>query len=144
MSDAGTPKPFVPYEANHRLRRLFLVTTVVSQGQADFILQISKANEAAICLVCRGTGTAPQQDLITSQYLKKDVIFSLIREDRWPSYKATLEQRFAVSKMAKGIAYAIPLDSVAGVSIYKMLTNTRLFEKPTSASKEKKGKKNDD
>ena len=139
MSDNESPKPFVPYEANHRLRTLFLVTTVVSQGQADFILQISKANEAAICLVCRGTGTAPEEIVTVAQ--KKDVVFSLIREDRWPKYKEALEERFAVSKIAKGIAYAIPLDSVAGVSIYKMLTNTRLFEKPTSATKEKKERK---
>jgi len=141
MSDNGNAKPYTPYEANHRLRNLFFVTTVVSQGQADFILQISKTNEAAICLVCRGTGTYLRDETMAIPE-KKDVVFSIIREDRWASYKATLEERFAVSKMAKGIAYAIPLDSVAGVSIYKMLTNTRLFEQPTSANKEKKGKKN--
>ena len=140
MSDTGNPK-FVPYEANHRLRSLFLVTTVVPQGQAEFVLQISKDNEAAICLVCRGTGTYSQEDF-PAMPQKKDVVFSLIREDRWENYKKTLEARFAVSKIAKGIAYAIPLDSVAGVSIYKMLTNTRLFEKPISANKDKKGVKN--
>ena len=139
MSEADSPKPFVPYEANHRLRTLLLVTTVVPQGQADFIVQISRANESAICLVCRGAGTAPEEILTVPQ--KKDVVFSLIREDRWPKYKEAISERFSVSKMAKGISYAIPLDSVAGVSIYKMLTNTRLFEKPTSAAKGKKGKK---
>jgi hypothetical protein len=62
----------------------------------------------------------------------------LIRADRWDVYKAQLAQRFSVSKMAKGIAYAVPVDSVAGISIYKMLTNTRLFEKPISAKGGKK------
>ena len=79
MSDNGNAKPYVPYEANHRLRNLLFVTTVVSQGQADFILQISKANEAAICLVCRGTGTYLQEETMTMPQ-KKDVVFSVIRE----------------------------------------------------------------
>ena len=86
------------------------------------------------------TPEPPEEEVLTVPQ-KKDVVFSLIREDRWPKYKEAISERFSVSKMAKGISYAIPLDSVAGVSIYKMLTNTRLFEKPTSAAKGKKGKK---
>lgn len=132
---------FTPYEQTHRLRPLLFVTTIVADGQADSIIAINNENEAAICFVCRGQGTAPKEVLLSSgAILKKDVVFSILRADKWASYRAKLEARFAVSKMAKGIAYAVPLDSVAGVSIYKMLSNTRLFEKPIKAEAGKKGK----
>lgn len=138
MSDSPAPKNYVPYEASHRLRKLLLVTVVVSDGQADSILEIVKRNEAALCWACRGQGTAPKDLLLSNNVTKKDVVFAVVREDCWPELKHTLEERFSLSKIAKGIAYAIPLSSVAGVSIYKMLSNTRLFEKPINP-KEKKG-----
>jgi len=128
-------KDFVPYDQTHRLRPLLLVTTVVSEGQANAVVQICNDNEAALCCICHGKGTATDQTNLHTT--KKEVVFSIVRSEKWPSFKAQLEQRFSVSKMAKGISYAIPLSSVAGVSIYKMLSNTRLFEKPTSLNGKK-------
>jgi hypothetical protein len=132
---------YVPYEKTHRLRQLLFVTTIVDAEQGDAIIQINYDNEAAICLQMRGKGTAPKDVALLNGTSKKDVIFSILRADKWGSYKAQLENRFAVSKAAKGIAYATPLDSVAGVSIYKMLSNTRQFEKPMKAVERKKGMK---
>ena len=138
MSDE-VKRDYVPYEQTHRLRPLLFVTTIVSTGQADSIVQLNYEFDCAMCFVCRGKGTAPSESLLASS--AKDVVFSILRADQWANYKTKLEGRFSISKMAKGIAYATPLDSVAGVSIYKMLSNTRLFEKPISADGEKKGKK---
>ncbi len=133
---------YVPYEQTHRLRPLLFVTTIVPDGQAESIVAIAEQNEASFCLVCRGKGTAPSEIAsILTGAIKKDVVFTVLQQDKWSQYKAQLEQRFAISKMAKGIAYATPLDSVAGVSIYKMLSNTRLFEKPRKATDKGKGKK---
>jgi len=133
-------KDFVPYESTHRLRPLYFVTTVVNENQSEYIVNLNREEEAAVCFVCHGKGTAPKEALqLLRQATKKEVVFSVLRADRWPSYKEKLDQRFSVSKMAKGIAYAVPMDSIAGVSIYKMLSNTRLFEKPVSVKK--KGRK---
>lgn len=132
-------KGFVPYEQTHRLRPLYFVTTVVNENQSDAIIALNREEESAICLVCRGKGTAPKELRAPT---KKDVVFSVLRAERWESYRNKLDQRFNVSKMAKGIAFAVPMDSVAGVSIYKMLSNTRLFEKPISVNKN--GRKKDE
>ena len=133
-------KDFVPYESTHRLRPLYFVTTVVNENQSEYIVNLNREEEAAVCFVCHGKGTAPKEALqLLRQATKKEVVFSVLRADRWPSYKEKLDQRFSVSKMAKGIAYAVPMDSIAGVSIYKMLSNTRLFEKPVPVKK--KGRK---
>lgn len=137
-------KSFVPYEQTHKLRPLLFVTTIMPEGQSDYAVELNYECEAALCFVCRGQGTAPADMLsaLSIGITKKDVVFSILRLDCWEKYKAAISKRFAVSRMAKGIAYSIPLDSVAGVSIYKMLSNTRLFEKPISASG-KKGKKHE-
>ena len=144
MSEKEQKKSFVPYDESHRLRPLLLVTTIVPHGQDQDIIELNKQNEAAVCLTSLGKGTLPP-DLMTvlMPTERRDIVFSIMREDRWPQYKAALSERFAVSKMSKGVAWSVPIDAVAGVSIYKMLTNTRLFEKPIVMKKKKWRKKDE-
>lgn len=144
MSENEVKKSFVSYESTHRLRHLLLVTTIVPSGQSQAIIELNNKNEAAMCVVSIGKGTLPPElHTVLMPTEKREVIFSILREDCWPAYKKQLEERFAVSKLSKGIAYTIPVDSVAGVSIYKMLSNTRMFEKPINIEK-KKGRKRDE
>ena len=144
MSEKEQKKSFVPYDQTHRLRPLLLVTTIVPHGQDQAIIELNNKCEGAICVTSLGKGTLPPELMtVLMPTERRDIVFSILREDRWPEYKARLSARFAISKMSKGIAWAVPIDSVAGVSIYKMLTNTRLFEKPLE-TKTKKGKKKDE
>lgn len=134
---------FTPYDSTHRLRRLLLVVTIVNQGQSEAIIALNQRCEGTVCFNCSGYGTATK-DLVPTyakgEY-KKDVILSVLREDCWPRYKNELQQRFSISKMAKGIAYCSPIDSVAGVSIYKMLANLRVFERPMKKQKKERKEK---
>ena len=144
MSEKEQKKSFVPYDQTHRLRPLLLVTTIVPHGQDQTIIELNNKCEAAACVTSLGRGTLPPELMtVLMPTEKRDIVFSIMREDCWPEYKMRLSQRFSISKMSKGIAWAVPVDSVAGVSIYKMLTNTRLFEKPLE-TKAKKGKKKDE
>ena len=128
----------IPYEQTHRLRPLLFVTVIVPEGQAEFAVQTANANEAAFCCVCHGRGTAPEEVVrLIGSPSKKEIVFTILRADKWPFFKKAIGERFAVSKIAKGIAYATPLDAVAGVSIYKMLSNTRLFERPIALNGKK-------
>lgn len=129
------------YEQTHRLRPLLFVTTIVSEGQSAAIVDLNTKCESALVCVCFGKGTAPAEIVAHWPSTTKEVVFSVLRADKWAEYKAQLSQRFSISRLSKGIAYAIPLDAVGGVSIYKMLSNTRLFEKPTPADGGKRRKK---
>ncbi|HAS56075.1 MAG TPA: hypothetical protein DEF61_04190 [Firmicutes bacterium] len=124
-------KDFVPYEKTHKLQRLLFVTVVVRDGQRDAINAILFDNEAFFCASFHGRGTAPSTiiEVMGIGELKKDVIMSVVKEERWPLLKKDLEKRFGVSSLSKGIAYVCPVDSVMGVSIYKMLSNTQFSEK---------------
>ncbi len=130
MSETPIKKP-ASYESTHRLRKLLLVTTIVPAGQAQAIVELNNQNEAAMCMISIGKGTVPPElKAVIMATEKRDVIFSILREDCWAHYKERLEGRFKISKAYKGIAWAVPIDAVSTVSMYKMLSNTRLFEKP--------------
>ena len=135
---------FVPYEANHRIRPLLLVTTIVNQGQGDAVAAIAHQNEAFFTIIHHGRGTAPRDfyAFSPSAVPKKEIVFTVLRADKWPVFRGQLKERFSVSAIAKGMSFAIPIDALAGVSIYKMLSNTRQFEKPvrkgTHIKKEKR------
>ncbi|MCR5490543.1 MAG: hypothetical protein K6F32_00235 [Bacilli bacterium] len=119
------------YDSEHRVSPLWLVMVFVNNEQGSYVVNLLKQNEAYFCCVMKGYGTAPNDlyEAFGMGDLKKEAVLSIIKADRWPTVKLALEGRFQISKAAKGVGFAIPLDSVAGVSIYKMLGNVR-FEEP--------------
>ena len=133
-------KDFTPYEATHRLKKLLLVVTIVNHGQGQAISSLCLDNEAYFTIVHYGKGTAPSEfyAFSSSAIPRKEIVLSVMREDKWPVYRSQLKERFSVSEISKGMAFSVPIDAVAGVSIYKMLSNTRVFEKPIHKNKEKK------
>lgn len=130
---------FTPYEKTHRLRSLLLVVTIVGKGQGQSVVTLANKYESNISFVVGGRGTAPNNfyAILGHATLKKDVVFSIIKEMSYDGFAEELNARFHVSEMAKGVSFCIKLDSVAGVSVYKMLSNTRYFEK---SKKQKKGR----
>lgn len=132
-----------PYDKIHKLKPLRLLVVVVNAGQSESITSILEMNESALMMILRGRGTASREvyQTIAGGELRKNVILAVIREDRWPSIKGALRARFSVSALSRGIAYTVPIDSVAGVSIYKMLGNQRFIMAPVKPTKPKKEKK---
>lgn len=119
------------YEATHELKSLVLVVTIVNFGQEAGITKLLKDNEAALVCILHGHGTAEAETYsrLALNDERKHVVVSVLRKEKWPEYKEAVSQRFSVSQYAKGIAYCIDISSVFGISIYKMLTNTQIFEK---------------
>lgn len=129
---------FTPFEKTNVIRKLSLFVVVVRAGQAEAIRQIFNSYDTAITLTTIGTGKSFSYSSNYSRTLsKKNFIFAIVREDKAPLILEKLQERFNVSKAAAGIAYSIDLTSVAGVSVYKFLTNTR---KVTKVSKNDKNK----
>lgn len=125
-------KEFTPYEKTHRLKVLVAVVTIVGKGQGEAIASLATKYESNISFMVGGKGTAPNNlyaILGSSGSLKKDVVLSVMKEQAYDSFRKELDARFKVSRMAKGVSFCVPLDAVAGVSVYKMLSNTRYFEK---------------
>lgn len=127
---------FIPYEKTHRLRRLLLTITIVNDGQDEYVLQLLRDQEAALMVVTHGSGTSERFFYQTmGGEAKKHVILAVMREDRWESYKKAIEPRFKVSNISRGVAFSVPIETVFGISTYKMLSNNRLIEKPIKPKK---------
>lgn len=133
---------FVPFEKENVLKPLKLFFIIVPFGQANSIIARLNEFDIACSFVLNGEGTVDSQEmqnLLGLRDTKKQIIITLVREDKTEFVIRKLEERFAISKAAKGVAFSIKVTSVAGVSIYKFLTNTR---KVTKVEKNGNGRKN--
>ena len=117
-----------PVTENVAPKKLKLLITVVNKNKAEFYMDYLQEYEVNMQMSMRARGTA-DSDLL--HYLgledtEKRVLFSLIREDMAPAAMKGLEEKFAKVRDGKGIAYTVPLSSVAGAAIYQFLTNNKV------------------
>ena len=116
-----------PLTENVAPKKLKLLITVVNKNKAEFYMDDLQEFEINMQMSMRARGTA-DSDLL--HYLgledsEKRVLFSLVREDMAPAALRGLEEKFETVRDGKGIAYTVPLSSVAGAAIYQFLTNNR-------------------
>lgn len=122
---------FVPFEEENVLHPMKLYLTIVTFGQADAIIKIFESVGANCNFVTSGEGTGRtfMPALISLAESKKQVVWSFVREEKSEEVHKLLTARFNTSKAARGISLSIKLTSVAGVSVYKFLSNTRKVRK---------------
>ena len=116
-----------PQTENIAPKKLKLLITVVDKNKAEFYMDYLQEFEINMQMSMRARGTA-DSDLLHYLGLEDDekrVLFSLVREDMAPAAMRGLEEKFATVRDGKGIAYTVPLSSVAGAAIYQFLTNNR-------------------
>lgn len=116
----------LPYDREHEIKKLSLFITVVSRGQGGAIIKICERMGASVQFVHNGQGTAQREilDILGISDNSKEVIFSLIKKDNILDLKRELEAFFMAAKKNQGIAFSIPLTTVAGVRVYEFLTNS--------------------
>lgn len=114
------------FEKRDDIKKLVLYTVIVPRGQGENILRIFKSNRSSAQFLMYGEGTATNaiREILGSEDTKKDIVYSLVREDAVPDIKKEIDVYFVASKKNRGIAYTISLTSIVGVKIYKFLTQT--------------------
>lgn len=118
---------YTPFEETNEIKPLKMFVIIVPFGQANGIIKILHDLNVAMSITTNGEGTYMRESQL--QGPKKQLIFTFIKEEEVPSFKEKISERFHISSAAKGIAFSIKLSSVAGVSVYKFLTNTRQINK---------------
>ena len=109
------------------IKKLKMVVTVVDRPKGEFYLDVLSQFEVNCQMVVSGVGTANSELVaLLGLNIHKSVILSAVREDRVDEVMACLEEKFQTIKGGKGIAFAVPLSSVIGVSIYQFLSNNTL------------------
>ena len=112
-------------------KKLKLLVLVVNKNKADFYIDFLQSFEVNMQMQMHAQGTAGSEMLhyLGLEESEKRVIFSIIREDRAPDAMKALEEKFTTLRGGKGIAYTVPLSSVAGVAIYQFLSNHQAMGK---------------
>lgn len=122
-----TSKKEKPYDNEFKIEKVKLFVIIVGRNQSDYYLNEFKKTEIACSFVVYGRGTATKDiyEVLGIGETKKDIIFALVKESDIDKLKEIIAYRFNASKAAKGIAFSIPFDSMAGVLMYRYLTNTK-------------------
>ena len=108
-------------------KKLKLLVLVINKNKADFYMDFLQSFEVNMQMQMHAQGTAGSEMLhyLGLEESEKRVLFSLIREDRAEEAMKALEEKFSTLRGGKGIAYTVPLSSVAGGAIYQFLSNHR-------------------
>lgn len=108
------------------VKKLSMFITIVNRGQGNFVIKILEAEGSNAQFVQHGVGTAQKEirDILGIEDNSKEVIISLIRNDKIENVKRELEAFFRINKRNRGIGFSIPMTSLIGMKVYQFLTDT--------------------
>lgn len=114
------------FEDREDLKKLLVYMIIVNFGQSDNIIRLLKLNHSSAQFVKVGEGTATKQvkEILGIEDTRKEIVFSLLREDYVEDFKKELEAYFAINKKNRGVAFTVDLTSMVGVKLYKFFTQT--------------------
>ncbi|MCI1245395.1 MAG: P-II family nitrogen regulator [Bacilli bacterium] len=110
-----------------RYRNLYFFVAIVNDGQGQAIARILNKRQAAASFLTHASGTATNDfyHVLGFDESHKQVVFALTQERQWGGLKNDLRDRFSVSDFSRGIAFVSHVDSLIGLSAYKMMANVR-------------------
>lgn len=113
-------KKFIP-------QKLKLLITIVNKGKGNFYYDLIENMGVNLQLILDGEGSAPENIGNLWGYIndQRDVIISFVPEDNVKKIIKLLDDKFETVRNGNGIAFAIPVSSIIGLSMYKFLVDNR-------------------
>ena len=114
-----------PFEEREKIYGLSLFFTIVTRNQSHYYEQAYQEAGASMSLTFYAHSLPPREilALLGEMETKKDIVVTIARNEFIPALKEIAEKRFAISKAAKGIAFACPIDAVQGIAVYRFLAD---------------------
>lgn len=121
--EVETKNEFQLDESN--IKKISMFITIVNRGQGNYVLKIFEQEGANAQFVQLGEGTAQKEvrDILGIEDNGKEIIISLIPNERIEDAKNELEAFFKVNKRNRGIGFSIPMTSIIGMKVYQFLTD---------------------
>lgn len=118
-------KDFVPYEKREKVVALSLVITICNRHQDHFFIDNYAECGASLSVTLYARSNPPEDIVALLGFVdtKKDIILTVARSEYVDKMLSIASQRFNVSQEAKGIAFSLPISSVAGISVYRFLAD---------------------
>ena len=105
-------------------QRMDLVFTIVSRGKGETVLDIFREYKILQNIICHGHGTAPSSilEMLGLGATDKDIVLSFVKAEHSKKILSDLSKKLEFSKPGHGIAFTVPLESIAGIMSFKFLT----------------------
>lgn len=118
-------RPQAPFEQREPIYPLSLFFTIVERNQSRYYENAYQEAGASMSLTLYAHSMPPEEILaiLGEMETKKDIVITVCRSELIPSLKEIAQKRFAVSKAAKGVAFACPIDAVQGIAAYRFLAD---------------------
>ncbi len=117
--------PQAPFEKREKVYGLSLFFTIVTRNQSHYYETAYQNAGASMSLTFYAHSMPPQEILaiLGDMETKKDIVVTVCRNELIPTLKQIASERFAISRAAKGIAFACPIEAVQGIAVYRFLAD---------------------
>ena len=114
-----------PFDQENEIKPVVVYVAIVNQGNANAVIEIFRraGSNASFVKMGRGTATKQVREILGIEDNKKEIVVSLIGEDKLKDAVTEFAAFVSSSKRNQGIGFSIPLTSVAGVRMYHFLAN---------------------
>ena len=126
MADKKKKKVKISYDKANEIKPLVAYFAIVDQGNANAIVEIFRRAGSTASFIQMGRGTASKhvRDILGIEDNRKEIVYSLVREDYAEDIQKELSAYFMSAKRNKGVGFSIKLNSIVGVKLYKFFTQT--------------------
>lgn len=109
--------------------KLDIIFTIVSRGKGETVVDFLREIDVPHNTICHGRGTAPSAmlELLGLGATEKDVVMTITRNEQSARIIKKISKKLDFAKPGSGIAFTVPIQSVAGIMGFKFLT-TASFE----------------
>lgn len=114
-----------PFEERETVHALSMVFTIVNREQSHYFIDAYQKIGAAMSMVLYSYSMPPEEyrNILGVDSTKKEIVLTFCRSEYVSQIMKIAEDRFLISRAAKGIAFACPIDSVSGIAVYKFLAD---------------------
>lgn len=116
--------------ASHRYDKLDIIFSVVQRGLGEEVIHVTKSCGVYVNLICPGRGTATSSilEMFGLGATEKDVILSFVKTDETHEVITAISKKLEFDKPGGGIAFAVPVQSIAGIKVLQYLTTASAEE----------------
>lgn len=114
------------YDKSHKIMKLHLVMTIVDRGVGWSVVYLIQKYGIPSHFIQRGEGTATKDviDLLALKDSDRDVIYSMVPDNKLDDVMKDLDGFLSQGKRRAGISFAVPFESIAGRTAYHFMTLT--------------------
>lgn len=110
-------------ENDEHLKKIKMLTVILDKGKGKRVIKFLQEKLACRQFATLGYGTANKAmfDYLGLGQTSKDIVFALIQDDIAPDIMQMLNEEFELYRPNTGLAFTIPLESVASMSVLQYI-----------------------